>query len=68
MLQAGKLPEAFQKIETFFNSIGIDPDIVDYSKRPKNLPEDINKAWDVLDQSRADYNRISGVTNERDNR
>lgn len=61
MLQAGKLSEAFNKIQKYFESIGIDPNRVDYSKRPGFLPDDIAKAWDILDESRATYRRLSGV-------
>ena len=59
----GKPTEAFEYIRKYFESIGIDPDRIDYGKRPKNLPEDVDKAWDILDEGRKNYNNTVGVQN-----
>ena len=40
---------------------GIDPADVDFGVRPKNLPEDVARAWDILEADQDAYEDEYGV-------
>ena len=40
--------EAFRFIESYFKFMGIDPDSINYNRRPRKLPKEVGKAWDIV--------------------
>lgn len=57
--------EAVKYIISYFNFLGIDQADIDFTKRPKGLPDDVNKAWDILEEDQDEYEEIYGVTDDK---
>lgn len=55
---------AVDYIFSYFKFMGMDPNAIDFSKRPKGLPEDVNRAWDILEQNQEEYEQAYGAQDE----
>ena len=42
-----QMKEAGQYVESYWKFSGRDINTLDYGNKPRNLPEDVSKAWDV---------------------
>lgn len=52
---------AVNYIYSYFNLLGVDTSTIDFSKRPKGLPDDVNKAWDILEAEQEEYTEAYGA-------
>ena len=47
--------QALDCLSEYFKLKGIDPDSVDYWDHPDDLPENVDKAWDIIDIANFNY-------------
>lgn len=47
--------DAAAYIEKYYRAMGFSANVIDWQKRPANLPPDVNKAWDILEEDQDDY-------------
>lgn len=58
--------EAVAYIISYFEFLGIDQADIDFTKRPKGLPDDVDKAWDILEADQKSYEALYGVDDGED--
>lgn len=63
-LTPDQVQQAYAYVLSYLKFKGIDIPSVDFDKKPKNLPEDVSRAWDILIQDNRDYDDLYGAVED----
>lgn len=58
------IEDAVEYVSKYLSSMGFNLDVVDFSKKPKGLPDDVDAAWNVILEEQKFYNETYGVQRE----
>lgn len=56
--------DAIEYVSEYLSNIGVNLDAVNFSRKPNNLPADVDAAWNVILEEQKFYNETYGVQRE----